>query len=164
MDYRIVEKPSFKVMGKALRVSAKNGENQRLIPQFWQQCTADGTYARLAGAAPKIGILGDAVLGICADFAPDMSEFTYLIAAEEGPGTSADGLEERAIPASTWAVFKAKGALPDSIQAVWGRIMSEFLPAGEYAHAQAPDLEVYPPGNPMQPGYQCEVWVPVVKK
>lgn len=164
MDYRIVEKPAFHVAGKTQRVSTKNGENMRQIPEFWQACMGDGTFAVLSALPGDKPALGQGMLGICMDFAPDMSEFTYMIGAEAPSGASPAGMVERDIPASTWAVFQAKGALPDSIQTVWGRIMSEFLPAGEYAHAPAPDVEFYPPGDPMQPGYECSVWVPVVKK
>lgn len=164
MNYQIVEKPAFTAVGKTLRVSIKNGDNMRLIPEFWQQCVHDGTLDRLNGFAGKGSVFANDTLGLCLDFAPDMSEFTYMVAAEKPAGASSDGLVERSIPPATYAVFEAKGALPDSIQNLWGQIMAEFLPAGEYAHALAPDIEVYPPGDPMQPGYQCSVWVPVVKK
>lgn len=164
MDYQIVDKPGFKVAGKSIRVPMKNGENMRLIPEFWQQTVADGTHKVLQELAGKGSVFGDSLLGICLDFAPDMSEFTYMIASELPAGISSDGLEERSIQPATYAVFEAEGALPDSLQRVWGTVMSEFLPSGEYAHADSPDLEVYPPGNPMAPNYHCSVWVPVAKK
>lgn len=34
MDYRIVDKPAFKVIGKGIRVSTKDGENIKQIPEF----------------------------------------------------------------------------------------------------------------------------------
>jgi AraC family transcriptional regulator len=163
MDYQLVEKPSFPVVGKTLRVSTKDGENMRVIPKFWADSHADGSFARLARFTSADGVLGDVTLGICLDFAGDMSAFTYMIAIE---GKKQDGLEdmtEAAIPAATWAVFESDGPMPEAIQAMWGHIMSEFLPSGEFKHAPAPDLEVYPKGDPMQPGYRFAVWVPVVR-
>lgn len=164
MDYQIVEKPSFRIVGRPLRVSTKDGENMRAIPDFWQECVANGTLGQLAALAEKSGVFAGDMLGACTDFASDMSEFTYLIAAESPTAKVPDSMVELVAPASTWAVFQAKGAVPDSIQSAWGYIMSEFLPSGEYAHAAGPDLEVYPPGDPMQPSYQCSIWVPVNKK
>lgn len=164
MDYRIVEKPSFSVVGKALRVGTKDGENMRRIPQFWAECHDDGTNQRLWGIALNGSVLGNVMLGISMDFAPDMSEFTYMIGAEGTAADAVDGLEERSIPALSWAVFKADGAMPEAIQNAWSGIWSEFLPKEPYAHADGPDMELYPPGDPMSADYVSEVWVPVVRK
>ncbi len=163
MGHRIVNKSSFRVVGKAIRVAAKDGENLRRIPQFWDECLTDGTHDLLLAQAGNGGTLGPVTLGICADFAANMEEFTYMIAAEATGNTVPDGLVDREIPASTWAVFEAKGAMPEAIQNVWGTIWGEFFPAGEYKHGDAPDLEVYPPGDPTSEDYRSEVWVPVVK-
>ena len=164
MEYQLVEKPSFDIVGKALRVSTKDGENMRRIPKFWDEVHQDGSHDRLAAlAARDSGILGDVILGICADFAEDMSEFTYMIAAE---GTEKDGLEgmvQRTIPAATWAVFEAEGPMPDAIQAVWGYIWSDFFPSGKFKHDSAPDLEIYPMGDPSANNYKFAVWVPVTQ-
>ena len=162
MDYRVVEKPAFKVVGTALRVSTKNGENQRRIPQFWDECLHDGSHDKLQALAARGGMFGDATLGICMDFAADMQEFTYMIGAATN-GDAADGMTEKTIPAATWAVFEARGSMPEAIQNVWGGIWSEFFKAGEYKHGDGPDVEVYPAGDPTQPDYRSEVWVPVVQ-
>lgn len=162
MDYRIVEKPAFRVVGKALRVSTKDGENLRRIPQFWEECHRDGSHEQLAALAAQGRALGDVTLGICTDFAPNMEEFTYLIAAEGPQGAVPDGLVEKTIPATTWAVFEATGPMPDAIQTVWGRIWSEFFPAKQFQHGDGPDLELYPRGDATQPEYRSEVWIPVV--
>jgi AraC family transcriptional regulator len=177
MNYQIVEKPSFHVVGKALRVSTKGGENMRRIPEFWQECVADGTVGRLVEMASRSETLPSVTLGICADFSEDMSEFTYIVSAQSEPTPNpslkgrepdsndpANGWMDKTISAATWAVFEATGAMPDSIQAVWSDIWSDFLPSSPYRHADGPDIEVYPAGDPMQPDYRFEVWVPVETK
>jgi AraC family transcriptional regulator len=163
MDHTIVEKPSFNVVGKAKRVPTKNGENMRIIPQFWAETTANGTFDRVLALPGRGNVLGDVTLGVCTDFAPDMSEFTYIIAAES-TAPAQDGFTQVTVPALTWAVFDGVGPISESIGQIWGHIMGEFFPAGGYQHGPGPDLEVYPPGNPMQAGYQYQIWVPVVKK
>lgn len=77
MDYKIVAKEAFRVVGKTLKVSTKNGENFRRIPQFWQECCQDGT-------CEKLGIHFEAkdMLGICMDMDHEKEEFTYMIAVE----------------------------------------------------------------------------------
>ncbi|MCW3061123.1 MAG: AraC family transcriptional regulator [Capsulimonas sp.] len=165
MDYRIVEKPGFKVIGKALRVSTKDGENMKVIPKFWNQTMQDGDVGRLGMLASPSGVVGDAILGVCTEFQSDQQEFTYLIAVEKGEAPPPEDFVEKEIPAATWAVFDSVGGLPDAIQKVWGRIFSEFFPSTGFEHAEGgPELEVYPGGDVAADDYKCEVWVPVVKK
>lgn len=161
MEYRLVERERFAVVGKGLRVSYKNGENLRRIPEFWEACGRDGTEERLMALSPD-----GTLLGICLDMDLDREEFTYLIAVEKRAEAAAapdPDLVVREIPAATWAVFTSIGPLPAAIQQVWQRIGREWFPATGYAHAGGPDLEVYPPGNPAADDYRCEVWIPVVR-
>ncbi len=74
-----------------------------------------------------------------------------------------EGMEALAIPASTWAVFECVGPMPKAIQAVWERIMGEFLPNSDYQHTGTPDFELYYDGENDE-NYRSEVWIPVVKK
>ncbi|MCM3377493.1 regulator [Bacillus licheniformis] len=37
MDYKIVEKEPFQVIGKALEVTVKDGQNKKDIPAFWNE-------------------------------------------------------------------------------------------------------------------------------
>lgn len=159
VDYKIVEKEAFPVVGKLLEVSTKDGENLKKIPAFWTECNQDGTCEKLCSdyAAPEI-------LGICMDMEQEKEQFTYMIAVKGGTGYSGKEYTVREIPASTWAVFTSTGSMPDAIQKVWERIFQEWFPATGYEHACAPELEVYPPGDLNAPDYKCEVWIPIVKK
>jgi AraC family transcriptional regulator len=159
MDYRIVEKEAFTVIGKSTGVTCRNGEHMRQIPRFWEECHQDGTTAEL-GSINTDGNL----LGICLDTKPDQEGFTYMIASRTDVTTPPEGFSLRTIPASTWAIFTSVGPLPGAIQHVFGRIFQEWFPATGYKHAEAPELEVYPPGDTTADDYRCEVWIPIVKK
>ena len=165
MDYRIVEKPAFKIVGAEVRVSTRDGENMQAIPKFWGESMASGVVKRLADLTSRESVLGDALLGVCTEFEQDQQEFTYLIAVEKTGDAIPEGLVEKSIPAASWAVFESVGAMPDAIQKVWGRIFSEFFPSTGFEHAEGgPEIEFYPPGDVQSADYVCEVWVPVVKK
>jgi AraC family transcriptional regulator len=164
MDYKIIDQPEFRIIGKSLRVSMKNGENFTKIPAFWQSAMSDGTYDTLLSVVDRTTALDDIMLGVCKDFADDMSEFTYMIAVPVTDAKTPNGYESQEIPALTWASFTSLGALPDALQKTWNQIMTEFIPSGEYTIAQGPNLEVYPNGNVMASDYKCHVWIPVVKK
>lgn len=159
MNYRIMKKDAFRVVGKALRVQTADGENFRKIPEFWTECNADGTTDGLCALSDD-----GSCLGICAEFNGEMNEFTYLVAVPSAAGAVPEGCREMTVPAQTWAVFDAVGRLPRSIQSVTTRIFSEWFPASSFEHADAPELEVYLPGNMDDDNYRCEVWMPVVRK
>ncbi len=159
MDYRITEKKAFKVVGKGIRVSCKEGENFKRVPRFWEESGKDGTMERMSALAGPMGMFG-----ICMEFDPPQEEFTYMIAVERPKGTVPADFVEKEIPAASWAVFDSVGPMPGAIQEVWKRVFSEWLPATGYEHADAPELEVYPLGNTSAADYRCEVWVPIIKK
>lgn len=47
MDYRIVEKEAFQVVGKSRIISTKDGINFKQVPEFWQDSMKDKTEERL---------------------------------------------------------------------------------------------------------------------
>jgi AraC family transcriptional regulator len=159
MDYRLVQKDAFKVIGKIITVSTINGENHRMITEFWKECNSNGTSERICSAGSN-----DTMLGICMDFEHDNEQFAYMIAVEDKNNSNADDLQTRVIPAATWAIFTSVGPMPNAIIDVWSRIFQEWFPATGYQHADGPELEVYLPGDTSSKDYKCEVWIPIVKK
>lgn len=158
MDYKIVEKDEFKVVGKSIQVSTVDGQNFKEIPEFWNQCNQNGFCERLYPHADQLG-----VLGICMDYEEDKDRMRYMIAVEEPESELDFEVEARAIPANSWAVFEVVGPMPDAIQKVWQRIYSEWFPSTGYEHAGGPELEVYLPGNPEAEDYKSEIWIPIKK-
>jgi len=68
-----------------------------------------------------------------------------------------------AVPAATWGIFEAHGPLPGSIQGVMPRIFNEWFPSSGWEHADAPELEIYSPGDNRAADYYCEVCIPLRK-
>lgn len=159
MDYRIVKKEAFTVIGKSIQVTCRDGENPLQIPKFWEKSHRDGTIAKLA----SIGT-GENLLGIILDMQPDKGDYTYMIGTETDQTVPEENFTLRTIPASTWAIFTCVGPVPGAIQTMFRRIFQEWFPATGYEHSGAPELEVYPPGDTMAEDYQCEVWIPIMKK
>lgn len=159
MNYRIVQKEAFTVVGKSIRTSTIEGENSTEIPKFWQDSHANGTVGRVA-------LLGKTqyILGLCYDWQQGGEVFKYAIAVETDAATADSEFEFIHIPAATWAVFTSIGPMPGANQEVWSRIYQEWFPNTGYEQAEGPDFELYPPGDTMSEDYRCEVWIPIVKK
>jgi len=158
MNYKIVDKGSFTVIGKQTKITMVDGENFTQVPKFWDDCMNDGSYKWISSKAGKLG-----VLGVCKDFGQYKEGFNYMIAVEKIKELLPKGYISEVIPAATWAVFEATGQLPEALQDITRRIFSEWMPATGYQHACAPELEVYPEGDMFSPDYRCEVWIPIRK-
>ena len=150
LEYKIVEKAQFTVMGKVRSFDTDTSYDQ--IPKFWQEHIQSGENKIVCG-----------MYGICMD--SDGKKFDYLIADNYLPWNEIpDGYETRVIPAGTWAVFPCRGALPKSLQDVNTKIWSEWLPScKEYKLAGNYNVEMYTPLQENQDDYYCEIWVPVEK-
>ncbi|WP_246206589.1 AraC family transcriptional regulator [Virgibacillus ihumii] len=159
MDYRIVEKEAFTVIGKSIQTSTIGGENHRNISDFWIESNQNGFADELAKNCGSLGLLG-----ICLKFDEQQENLTYLIGAEKTIDQIPAGWQKAEIPAASWAVFPVHGAMPDAMPKVWERIFSEWFPATGYEHESGPEIEVYPSdGDPWSKDYYSEVWIPIKK-
>ncbi|WP_342665442.1 GyrI-like domain-containing protein [Paucisalibacillus globulus] len=159
MDYKIVEKGAFSVVGKSIRTTTVGGENNRKIASFWNEVNSNGFADELAKNCGPLGLLG-----ICMEYDKNLEKLSYLIAAEKNIESVPPDWEEKIIPAETWAVFPVRGAMPDAMPGVWQRIFSEWFPATGYEHAGGPEMEVYLSNDdPSSENYYSEIWIPIKK-
>lgn len=160
MEYQIIKKDAFNITGLSRKVTTKNKENYKIIPAFWDELRQKGTLDELDHA----NTMKKTVLGVCYNMNREQEEFDYMIGIESDLLDISSTTETLAVAPHTWAVFKSVGPMPHAIQNVWTRIFSEWFPATKYEHADAPELEVYYPGDCSQEDYMCEIWIPIVEK
>ena len=158
MDYRIVKKEAFSVLGAAREFGYENASRE--IPLFWQEHYASGKGKYVCG-----------MFGINIDPQMGNEKFQYLIADIYNPSTDIpDGFTVKTVPAFTWAVFPCRGALPDALQDINAKIFSEWLPAlQDYELAAGYSVEMYEapdkyPKGTADENYYTEIWIPVRKK
>ncbi len=112
LDYKIMEKAAFTVMGRQRRFNMDTCYDE--IPAFWSEHN---------GGAESQVVCG--MYGVCIDSSG--KEFDYLIADNYLPWSEVpEGYVTRVIPAGTWAVFPWRGLLPRALQSVNSRIWSEW--------------------------------------
>jgi len=164
MDYRIIEKPAFEILGRSRKFHTKNGENFIKIPQFWHEFMETDEYKTLMGLPEgKSGaVTGGQCLGVCfGGEDTNWDPFSYGIGIEKPAKKSTIKFEVIPVPAASWAVFDCT---LDNLQDVTKRIFSEWFPSTGYEHAPAPEIEVYLPGDFVNTAMKCQIWIPVVKK
>lgn len=162
MDYRIEQWPEFKVMGISQKL--KTEKAFEVIPKLWEDAWKDGTMQKFLDHFPNYrpsGFLGIAQGGEWGE----SEDMEYIIAVTNYVDTAKyeympviEGMKEFTYPAATWAVFKANGELPESIQNVYKQFYSEWLPNSGYELDNLPVIECYMQEN------QQEVWIAVAKK
>lgn len=155
MEYRIVRKKAFRIVGVTLHTTLENGECYQSAPSFWRnliQAGGQNNILALMNHEPY-GLLG------VSNYSPDFSsgEFDYFIACSTDKPVP-EGMKEFIVPESTWAIFSSKAKEADAIQKLEQRIVMEWLPTSGYEFAKAPDIEAYDAeGN-------ADIWIPVIKK
>ncbi|MCA0986544.1 AraC family transcriptional regulator [Guptibacillus algicola] len=157
MQYEIVEREAFQVVGIKKGMSCANGENHSLIPKMWEEVNTNGTDQTLLkkNNGPVKGMLG-----ICLSDNEQSERMEYWIAAAHN-GEPPENMSKLEIPRSRWAIFSVQGAMPHAMQAAWKKIYSEWFPSNGYENAGGPELEVYSAGNPNSEDYRSEIWIPV---
>ena len=162
MDYKIIEKNAFDIIEKVEAHTVENSENAKSIPDFWMRSHNDGTVKTLLDTTTDRTY----IFGVCYGNLPENAKtFDYSIAAKCDNNTVVpEGFRKNTIPARTWAVFECKGAMPNAMQDMWHKIISEFFPTSGYQPTYEMDIEAYTDGNMGSPDYRSEIWVPVIKK
>ena len=154
MEYRVEEKPAFRVMGVSKIFSYETANAD--IPQYWDEIHVQAAVKPVEG-----------MYGICFDEEMGGNRFRYMIADDLEEGEAEEkNLETYEVPRHTWAIFPCRGAMSLSIQEVNRRIFSEWLPAGNYEIAEGYNIEYYSDSaefkdGTQDPDYYAEVWIPV---
>ena len=154
MEYRVEEKPAFRVMGVSKIFSYETANAD--IPQYWDEIHVQAAVKPVEG-----------MYGICFDEEMGGNRFRYMIADDLEEGEAEEkNLETYEVPRHTWAIFPCRGAMPLSIQEVNRRIFSEWLPASNYEIAEGYNIEYYSDSaefkdGTQDPDYYAEVWIPV---
>ena len=159
MEYRIVNREAFRIVGLKEPLEKELEKNFEAVPRLWERVASTGALEKLAArmdGEPK-GVLG--VSACCGgdDWAYYISVASTLPLPEDLPGVC-----EYTMPACTWAVFFGTGPMPNAITDLEKRVVTEWLPSSGYEYADAPDVEVYLTPDPANAVF--EVWVPVRKK
>ena len=161
MDYRIVEKDTFNVVGKMKRVSLiYEGVNPE-IDAMWSLFSAGDfdELKQISNVEPRGIILASAN-------AEGIAEGSML---DQWIGVATDRddtgrWEVLPVAAGTWAVFTAIGPFPQTLQNTWARIAAEWAPTSGYEFREGPQILWNEGPDTTRPDFKSEIWVPVVKK
>ncbi|MGM0805081.1 MAG: AraC family transcriptional regulator [Bacillota bacterium] len=162
MNYRIVEKEAFSIVGLKKRVQLVfEGVNPE-IAAMWQSLTPEmiSELKSLSNIEPS-GLISASTN--FSERTTENSELDHYIGAAT-TNVCPENLSELKVEASTWAVFEAVGPFPETLQNVWGRIYSEWFPSSSYEQTEGPEILWNADKDTTSPTFRSEIWVPVKKK
>ncbi len=158
MNYKIEKKEAFRIVGAKKHFDLNVEENFKEIPLFWGEVFQNGMFeeiCKLSNREPS------GVLGVSASM--NGKDFDYYIAAASDQPVPPN-MAEYEVPEAMWAVFECIGPMPNAMQELQKRIVTEWLPTSGYEYAEDLDIEVYPTSDTQSPDYRSEVWLPITKK
>ncbi|MFT9496035.1 AraC family transcriptional regulator [Anaerosolibacter sp.] len=163
MDYRIVEKDAFRIVGIKKRVSIVfNGVNPE-IAAMWKSLNEEMILELKGFSNVEPSGLISASTNFSEGRMEEKGELDHYIGAattRECP----DNLAQLEVPALTWAVFEAVGSFPATLQNVWGRIYSEWFPSSNYEQAEGPEILWNENKDVTSPNFKSKIWIPVLGK
>ena len=148
LEYRIVEKAAFTIVGFKRRFKMENSYEE--VPKFWHEWMLNDEDSYIMGT-----------LGFCAD--SNEEEFDYWIADVYFPWEEIpEGCETKVIPGGFWAEFPCT---METLQETNTKIWSKWLPELKgYSLAGNYDLELYLPLSENSEEMRVEIWIPLKKE
>lgn len=161
MDYRIVEKEAFNIIGLKKRITLEfEGQNTQ-ITELAQKLTPEmiGELKGLCDVEPK------GMLSVSVNFDKRTAEGSEL---DQYIGVATTkkvikGYDILPVEASDWAVFKVTGIFPDALQETWAKIYAEWFPSSGYELTGGPELLWNESPDTSKKDYTSEIWIPVRK-
>lgn len=162
MDYRIVHKEAFQIIGFKKRITMQfEGVNPQM-DSLYEKLTPEhiAELKALCNTAPQ------GMLSVSANFAErtaegaELDQFVGVATRMQAPG----GYDTLDVDESDWVVFTVVGPFPSAVQNTWGRIYSEWLPSSEYQLTGGPEILWHEGPDLSKPDCRSEVWVPVCER
>lgn len=159
MDYRIVEKGDFKIVGFKKRITMQFLGVNPQMDELTQKLTTD-VIAELKGMS-NVEPMG--ILSVSANFSDritegsELDQYIGVATTLSAPG----GYDVLNVGASTWAVFSTVGAFPDAVQETWAKIYAQWFPSSGYELTGGPEILWNESPDTSKPDYKSEIWIPI---
>lgn len=162
MDYRIVERNRFYIIGLKKRVCLQyNGVNPEIASMWASLTEEDITELKQISNTEPFGFISATL-----NFTDGREEGTdidhYIGVATDQPLSGK--WQTLTVNASTWAVFTSVGKFPEALQNTWARIYSEWFAESGYELNAGPEILWNEHKDTSREDFHSEIWIPVIKK
>ncbi|HEX8867524.1 MAG TPA: AraC family transcriptional regulator [Lentzea sp.] len=155
MEYRIVNKEAFKVVGRGTRVPLVHLGMNPAIVEFVKGIGLP-TLNRIKelGDGEPGGMLALTYNQEGVEEGDQLDYFQGVVTTKDAP----EDMETMTIGKNTWAVFTAEGPYPETIQHMWRDVYTQWFPSNSYQSVEGPSmLKTQIDGDQAK----AELWIPV---
>ncbi|MCH5585823.1 AraC family transcriptional regulator [Shimazuella sp. AN120528] len=162
MNYKIVEKEAFRIVGIKKRVPIVfQGINPEIASMAASLSQKDiKALKQLSNIDPK-GIIS-ASINFSEGRMEEKGELDHFIGVATNHVCPPNWVALE-VPTATWAVFESIGPFPETLQNVWGRIYSEWFPSTQYEAVNGPEILWNESKDFSSKTFRSEIWIPVRK-
>jgi predicted transcriptional regulator YdeE len=125
LPFTVKKIPARTVIGIARHTTNVDGRSMKDMMAAWAEFLQTNASAKI-----KSRTVPPTMYAVYSDYESDWrGEYSYLIGCGvTRAGTVPEDMEVRKIPAQTYAVFNAKGQMPDEVIAIWSMVWLSDLP------------------------------------
>lgn len=155
MEYRVVEKDAFQVVGRGTRVPLVHLGMNPAIVEFVKGIGMPTLDRMKALSDGEPGGMLSLTFNQEGNQEGDMLDyFQGVVTSQEAP----EDMETLQVPQNTWAVFTATGPYPETIQYMWRDVYTQWFPSNSYESVEGPSmLRTQIDGDQAT----AELWIPV---
>lgn len=163
MDYSIVEKEAFRLVGVKRRVPIVfEGQNPEIMKMV-QSLTASQREELAAMRNTDVQTVVNASFNFDEGRSAEKGELDHMIGSITTLDRNFAGFDVEQVAAGSWAVFEMEGPFPEKLQNTWGRIFSEWLPSSGFELVEGPEITFNGDMSDFTKVYS-EIWIPVKKQ
>jgi AraC family transcriptional regulator len=162
MNYRIIEKEPFRLVGYKKRVPIVFSGVNPEIAKMYELLTPEVIVQlkSLSNIEPA-GIIS-ASTNFSEGRMEEKGELDHYIGVATASNDIGD-FDVLEVESNTWAVFESIGPFPETLQNIWSRIYSEWFPSSGYESVNGPEILWNESTDLDNPKYRSEIWIPVKK-
>lgn len=162
MNYRIVEKEPFRLVGYKKRVPMVFSGVNPEITKMYELLTSEVIVQLKSLSNIEPAGMISASTNFSEGRMDEKGELDHYIGVATTSSDVGD-FDELEVESNTWAVFESIGPFPETLQKIWGRIYSEWFPSSGYESVNGPEILWNESTDLHNPKYRSEIWIPVKK-
>ncbi|MGW7634907.1 AraC family transcriptional regulator [Streptomyces decoyicus] len=158
MQYKVVDKDEFRVVGRKARVPLVHEGVNPAIAAFIRGMGKE-TLQRIESLSDQEP---EGIISVSDDLDGSRAEGTELD-YYHGVVTRAavpEDMDALTVPAGTWAVFESSGPFPQTLQYLWRDVFTQWFPSNPYQSRPGPEI-LRTRLSPDATQADAELWIPV---
>ncbi|MGW7076765.1 AraC family transcriptional regulator [Streptomyces sp. NPDC054866] len=143
MQYRVVDRDEFRVVGRKARVPLVHEGMNPAIAEFIRGIGQE-TLRRIESLSGQGAEGPEGIVSVSDDLDASRAEGTeldYWHGVVTGTdGTVPDDMDALTVPAGAWAVFESEGPFPQTLQYLWRDVFTQWFPSNPYQSRPGPEI------------------------